>query len=98
MATGIRIETPRLILRNIDPARDFAGWAQLMADEQAVRFIGGVVMDRATAVLPASQLPRREVHRCSPGDNQECVVLEDNGIQRLRNRDLSGINDGAKRA
>jgi RimJ/RimL family protein N-acetyltransferase len=49
MATDLRIETPRLLLRSIDPARDFDGWARLMADEQAVRFIGGKVMDRALA-------------------------------------------------
>ncbi|HSD69084.1 MAG TPA: GNAT family N-acetyltransferase [Woeseiaceae bacterium] len=49
MATGIRIETPRLIMRNIDPARDFEGWSRLVADEETVRFIGGLVMDRALA-------------------------------------------------
>lgn len=47
--SAIRIETPRLVLRNIDAGRDFDGWARLMADERTVRFIGGQVMDRALA-------------------------------------------------
>ena len=45
----MRIETERLILREIDPERDFEPWAASMADERTVRFIGGSVMDRATA-------------------------------------------------
>ncbi|MEM7765035.1 MAG: GNAT family N-acetyltransferase [Pseudomonadota bacterium] len=44
-----RIETERLILRAIDPERDFDAWATAMADEETVRYIGGNVMDRATA-------------------------------------------------
>ena len=47
--SAVRIETPRLILREIDAERDFEGWAQLMADERTVRFIGGQVMDRTLA-------------------------------------------------
>ena len=47
--TSVRLETDRLILRNIDPERDFEPWAAMMADEQTVRFIGGMVMDRAAA-------------------------------------------------
>ena len=43
------IETKRLILRKIDPARDFDAWARLMADAQTVKYIGGQVMDRALA-------------------------------------------------
>ena len=35
------LETERLILRPTAP-EDFEGWSQLMADEQAARFIGGV--------------------------------------------------------
>jgi RimJ/RimL family protein N-acetyltransferase len=35
------LETERLILRPTAP-EDFEGWAQLMADEQTARFIGGV--------------------------------------------------------
>lgn len=37
------------MLRQIDAGRDFEPWARLMADERAVRFIGGQVMDRAVA-------------------------------------------------
>ncbi|MEL7296891.1 MAG: GNAT family N-acetyltransferase [Pseudomonadota bacterium] len=44
-----RIETERLILREIDPERDFDAWASAMADEETVRYIGGKVMDRAIA-------------------------------------------------
>ena len=45
----VRLETERLILRSIDPERDFESWARAMADEQTVRFIGGKVQDRALA-------------------------------------------------
>jgi RimJ/RimL family protein N-acetyltransferase len=45
----MRIETERLILREIDPDRDFESWAASMADERTVRFIGGDVLDRAMA-------------------------------------------------
>ena len=45
----IRLETERLILRTIDPERDFEPWARAMADERVVRFTGGQVMDRALA-------------------------------------------------
>jgi RimJ/RimL family protein N-acetyltransferase len=45
----MRIQTERLILREIDPERDFEPWAASMADERTVRFIGGSVMDRAMA-------------------------------------------------
>ena len=44
-----RLETERLILRRIDPNRDFEPWARAMADERTVRFTGGQVMDRALA-------------------------------------------------
>lgn len=44
-----RLQTERLILRPIDPERDFEPWARLMADEETVRFIGGQVLDRALA-------------------------------------------------
>lgn len=43
----MRLETERLILRDIDPERDFDAWAETMADEETVRFIGGQVLDRA---------------------------------------------------
>jgi len=45
----MRIETERLILREIDPERDFDGWAAAMADEETVRYTGGIVMDRNLA-------------------------------------------------
>ncbi len=50
MATTIvamRIETERLILREIDPDRDFEPWVETMHDEETVRYIGGEVLDRA---------------------------------------------------
>jgi len=45
----MRIETERLILREIDPERDFEAWARSMADPETVRYIGGKVLDRAQA-------------------------------------------------
>ena len=45
----VRLETERLILRTIDPVRDFEPWAIAMADERTVRFTGGQVLDRALA-------------------------------------------------
>jgi RimJ/RimL family protein N-acetyltransferase len=45
----MRIETERLILRNIDPERDFESWARTMGDERTVRFLDGKVLDRAAA-------------------------------------------------
>ncbi|MEL7312213.1 MAG: GNAT family N-acetyltransferase [Pseudomonadota bacterium] len=44
-----RLETERLILRAIEPERDFEGWAAAMSDEQTVRYLGGQVMDRSVA-------------------------------------------------
>lgn len=41
------IETERLILRKIDPGRDFEGWATAMADEDTVRYLGTRPMNRA---------------------------------------------------
>ena len=35
----MRIETERLILREIDAERDFEGWARTHADEEIVRFL-----------------------------------------------------------
>jgi len=43
------IETERLILRKIDPDRDFDAWARAMADENTVRYLGTAPMDRAQA-------------------------------------------------
>lgn len=45
----MRIETERLILRDIDPERDFEAWARTMADERTVRFTEGRVLDRVRA-------------------------------------------------
>lgn len=43
------LETKRLLLRRIEPERDFEPWARMMADERVVRFIGGQVLNRAEA-------------------------------------------------
>jgi RimJ/RimL family protein N-acetyltransferase len=43
------IETERLILRKIDPERDFEAWAESMADEETVRYLGTKPMSRAEA-------------------------------------------------
>jgi RimJ/RimL family protein N-acetyltransferase len=43
------IETSRLILREIDPERDFDGWAHSMADEETVRYLGTEPMSRGEA-------------------------------------------------
>jgi len=43
------IETERLILRKIDPERDFGEWAYSMADEGTVRYLGTKPMNRAEA-------------------------------------------------
>ena len=43
------IETERLILREIDPERDFESWAITQADENTVRYLGTKPMNRATA-------------------------------------------------
>lgn len=43
------IETERLILREIDPGRDFEAWAKSMADEDTVRYLGTKPMNRAEA-------------------------------------------------
>lgn len=45
----MRIETERLILRDIDPERDFEGWAEAQGDEETVRYTIGKPMDRAGA-------------------------------------------------
>jgi RimJ/RimL family protein N-acetyltransferase len=45
----MKIETERLILREIDPERDFEAWAEAMADEQTVRYLGTTPMSRAEA-------------------------------------------------
>lgn len=45
----MRIETERLILRPIDPERDFEPWARAMAEESTVRYLGVKPMNRAEA-------------------------------------------------
>ena len=37
-----RLETPRLILRALDPEADWDGYAAMLADSETARFIGGV--------------------------------------------------------
>lgn len=41
------IETERLILRKIDPKRDFEPWAKCMGNERTVRYLGVKPMNRA---------------------------------------------------
>lgn len=48
-ALPTRIETERLILREIDPERDFEGWAESMADAGTVKYLGTKPMSRAEA-------------------------------------------------
>lgn len=43
------LETERLILRKIDPDRDFEPWANAMADANTVRYLGREPMNRAEA-------------------------------------------------
>ena len=45
--TKIIIETERLILCEIDIDRDIDAWAEMMCDEDTVRYIGGQTMNRA---------------------------------------------------
>ena len=49
MGSPIIIETERLILREIDPERDFEAWAESMADEGTVKFLGTKPMSRPEA-------------------------------------------------
>ncbi len=43
------LETERLILREIDPERDFEAWARGLADEDTVRYLGTPPMTRPLA-------------------------------------------------
>jgi RimJ/RimL family protein N-acetyltransferase len=43
------IETDRLILRRVDPEKDFEAWAKAMADENTVRYLGTKPMSRNDA-------------------------------------------------
>lgn len=47
--TKIILETPRLILREIDIDADLEAWTDMMSDEDTVRYIGGQTMDRAAS-------------------------------------------------
>lgn len=53
--SGPTLETPRLLLR-VQQASDFDGFAELMADEEACRYIGGH-MTRAAAWRKFLQMP-----------------------------------------
>ena len=43
------IETERLILRKVNPEKDFEAWAKTMADENTVRYLGTKPMSRNDA-------------------------------------------------
>jgi RimJ/RimL family protein N-acetyltransferase len=43
------IETERLILRRVDPEKDFEAWAKAMADENTVKYLGTKPMSRNDA-------------------------------------------------
>jgi len=45
----IILETPRLILRHVDPDADFDAWADCFGDEKTMRFIGGKPQSPAAA-------------------------------------------------
>ena len=45
--TDLQIETPRLLLR-VPRLDDLDEWARMMADEEAAKFIGGVMAPRST--------------------------------------------------
>ena len=47
--TKILLETERLILRHVDPDKDFDAWADCFSDDKTMRFIGGKPMCRAAA-------------------------------------------------
>jgi RimJ/RimL family protein N-acetyltransferase len=49
MILGMTILTERLIMRQIDPDRDFEPWAMAMANESTVRYLGTKPMNRAEA-------------------------------------------------
>ena len=45
----MKIVTERLVLREIDPERDFEAWAETMADAETVRHLGTKPMNRIEA-------------------------------------------------
>lgn len=46
---SVRLETDRLILREVDPERDFEGWARILGDARVVRYLGGKILSPASA-------------------------------------------------
>ena len=46
---SVVLETERLILRHIDIEKDLDGWAEMMADEQTMKFLGGKPLCRAAS-------------------------------------------------
>ncbi len=45
----VRMETERLILRDVDPETDFEAWADCFSDAETMRFIGGDPQCRGAA-------------------------------------------------
>lgn len=45
----VQLETDRLLLREINPDKDFHGYCELMANEQSMRYIGGKSYTREQA-------------------------------------------------
>jgi len=43
----IRMETERLILRDVDIEKDLSAWTDMMSDAETVQFIGGQTLDEA---------------------------------------------------
>jgi RimJ/RimL family protein N-acetyltransferase len=104
--SDIRIETERLILRNIDPGRDFEAWAALMADERAVRFLGTPVQNRALAWRNMAMLLghwqmrgygffwQRVIHVILSGNEPSIAVAKKLGSTYIRSaRGLPGVTD-----
>jgi len=59
----IRMETERLILRDIDPEADFEAWADCFSDADTMRFIGGDAQCRAAAWRTmATMIGHQQIH------------------------------------
>ncbi|NNE57240.1 MAG: GNAT family N-acetyltransferase [Hellea sp.] len=59
----IRMETDRLILRDIDIEKDLEAWTEMMSDEETVRFIGGKTMNKAESWrVMASMIGHQLIH------------------------------------
>ena len=62
--TNIILETPRLILREIDIEADLDMWVDMMSDEATVKYIGGEILDRAGSWRQiASMMGHQQVRR-----------------------------------